>query len=124
MATKVPTTPTAGPDEATMTVTEFHRAAVAALAAEPDEFVLKDLAKQAQQLADMVGWANDVIDKDGSVSEAFLKLQAQARSQYEATSDPNIATLHDALGDLIAAVYRHDDDLTPSSADDDGSVEI
>jgi len=107
-----------------MTVTEFHQAAVAALAAEPDEVILKDLAKQAQQLADMVGWANGVIDQDGSVSEAFLKLQAQARSQYETSGDQNVAIFHDALGDLLAAVFRHDEDLTPSSVDDDGSVEM
>ena len=55
---------------------------VAALAAEPDELILKDLAKQAQQLADMVGWANDVIDKDGSVSEAFLKLRARCETPW------------------------------------------
>jgi len=107
-----------------MTVTEFHRAAVAALATEPDEVILKELAKQAQQLADMVGWAHGKIDKDGSVSAAFLKLQSQARSHYEASNDQNIAILHDALGDLLAAVGRHDEDLTTSTVEDDGSAEM
>jgi hypothetical protein len=107
-----------------MTITEFHRMAVAALAAEPDKVILKDLAKQAQQLSDMVGWADGVIDRDGRVSEAFLQLQAQARLQHEATSDENVAILHDSLGDLLAAIFRHDEDLTPSSNAGDDGVDI
>ncbi len=95
-----------------------------ALAAEPDEAVLTDLAKHAQQLADMVGWADGIIDKHGRVSEAFIQLQAQARSQHEATGDENVAILHDALGDLLAAIFRHDEDLMPSSNDDNASIEM
>ena len=122
MATKALT---ARPTEVmTTTVTEFHRMAVAALAAEPDELILKDLAKQAQQLADMVGWADGIIDKDGRVSEAFIQLQAQARLQHETTGDQNVAILHDALGDLLAAIFRHDEDLIPSSYEDDDSAEL
>ncbi len=84
--------------------------------------ILKDLAKHAQQLADMVGWANGVIDKEGRVSEAFIQLQAQARSQHEATGDENVATLHDALGGLLAAIFQHDEDLMPSSNDDSDEI--
>lgn len=98
--------------------------AVAALAADPDEVILKDLAKQALQLSDMVGWADGIIDKDGRVSGAFLQLQAQARSQHDATGDGSVAILHDALGDLLAAIFRHDEDLMPASSDDDDSVEM
>ena len=98
--------------------------AVAALAAEPDEAILIDLAKHAQQLSDMVGWADGIIDKDGRVSEAFIQLQAQARSQHEATGDENVAILHDALGGLLAAIFQHDEDLMPSSNNDDDSVEM
>lgn len=93
--------------------------AVTALAAEPDEVILIELAKQAQQLSDMVGWADGLIDKEGRVSEAFIKLQAQARTQHEVTGDKNVAIFHDALGGLLAAIFRHDDDLIPSSDDDD-----
>ncbi len=106
-----------------MTVTDFHRAALAALAAEPNEIVFKELAKQAEQLADMVGWADGIIDKDGKVSDAFMQLQTQARSRYEATGDENIAILHDALGILLAAVFQHDEDLKPSSSNDGDNVE-
>ncbi len=107
-----------------MTITEFHRKAVAALATEPAEAVLIDLSKQAQELSDMVGWADGIIDKEGRVSEAFFKLQAQARTQHEATGDQNLAIFHDALGDLLAAVFRHDEDLTPSSNAGDDGVDI
>ena len=98
--------------------------AVAALATSPDEAILKDLAKQAQLLSDMVGWADGIIDKEGRVSEAFFQLQAQARTQHEATGDQSVAIFHDALGDLLAAIYRHDEDLTPSSNDNDESVDM
>ncbi len=105
-----------------MTVTEFHQAATAALAVAPNEDVLIGLAKQAQELGDMVGWAEGIIDQDGRVSEAFFQLQEKAKSQHENTGDKNVAILHDAIGDLLAAIYRHDEDVTPSSNDDDDSV--
>ena len=102
-----------------MTISEYHRLVVEALAAEPDEVVLIELAKQAQQLSDMVGWADGVIDKEGRVSDAFTRLQAQARAKHEATGDNNIAILHDAMDGLLVAIFRHDEDLTPSTGDDD-----
>lgn len=107
-----------------MTVNEFHRAAVAALAKEPDMVVLKNLAKQAEQLADMVGWADGVIDKNGSVSDAFIQLQAQARLRHESSGDENLAIFHDALGNLVAAIFQHDEDLRPSSSHDDDNIEM
>jgi len=107
-----------------MTISEFHRLAMAALAAEPDETVLIDLAKEAQQLSDMVGWADGIIDQEGRVTEALDGLRAQARAQHEASSDNSVAILHDALGNLLAAIYQHDEDLTSSSDTDDGGVNI
>jgi hypothetical protein len=107
-----------------MTISEFHRLAMAALAAEPDETVLIDLAKEAQQLSDMVGWADGIIDQEGRVTEALDGLRAQARAQHEAGSDNSVAILHDALGNLLAAIYQHDEDLTSSSDTDDGGVNI
>ncbi len=95
--------------------------AAEALAAEPDEESLIELAKEAQQLADMVSWAGGIIDKKGRVSEALFWLQKQAVKKHKATDDQNVAILHDAIGELIAAVYRHDEDLEPSSESDDDS---
>jgi len=106
-----------------MTISEYHRLVLEALAAEPDEVVLIKLAKQAQQLSDMVGWADGVIDKGGRVSEAFTQLQAQARSKHEAAGDKNIAILHDAINGLLVAIFRHDEDLRPST-DDDSDIAV
>ncbi|NOR40028.1 MAG: hypothetical protein GQ537_02310 [Gammaproteobacteria bacterium] len=104
-----------------MTITEFHQAVMEALAAEPDEETLQGLASQAQQLGDMVGWAGDIIDKEGRVSDAFRDLQARARTQHEATNDGNVAILHDAIDGLMVAILRHDEDLKPSTDSDDDS---
>jgi hypothetical protein len=107
-----------------MNVTEFYREAIDAIAAEPDEVNLKELSKQAEKLADMVGWADGVIDKDGQVSKAFILLQEQTRSRHKTTGDENLAILHDALGNLLAAIIRHDDDLRPSTNNDDDNMEM
>jgi len=104
-----------------MTITEFHQAVMNALAAEPDEEILQDLAGEAQQLGDMVGWADDIIDQDERVSDAFHDLQARAKAQHEATKDDNVAILHDAIGALMVAILQHDDDLKPSTDTDDDS---
>jgi len=107
-----------------MNISKLHSDARAALAGEPDPAILMDLVKQAQQLSDMVGWADGIIDRDGRVSEAFIQLQAQARKQHETTGDENVAIFHDALGDLLAAIFRHDEDVMPSAKDADDSVDI
>ena len=101
-----------------MTISEYHRRVMEALNAEPDEVVMIELAKQAQQLSDMVGWADGVIDKNGRVSQAFTRLQAQARSIHEATGDQNIAILHDAMDGLLVAIFRHDENFGLSPDDD------
>jgi hypothetical protein len=94
---------------------------MAALATEPDEETLQGLTGEAQQLADMVGWADDIIDKDCRVSDAFMDLQARARARHEVSNDGNVAILHDVLGELMAAILKHDEDLRPSSDSDDDS---
>ncbi len=104
-----------------MTITEFHQAVMAALAVPPNEEILQDLGGQARQLADMVGWADDIINKEDRVSDAFHDLQVRARAQHDATKDDNVAILHDAIGELMVAILRHDEDLDPSADIDDDS---
>ena len=104
-----------------MTITEFHQAVMAALAAEPDKEILQDLTDEALQLADMVGWADDVIDKDDRVSDAFLDLQRRAKNYHDACKHEGVAVLHDAIGNLMVAIIRHDEDLEPSTEVDDDS---
>ncbi len=96
---------------------------MAALATEPDEEILQDLTGEAQKIADMVGWADDIIDKDDRVSDAFIDLQTRAKTYYEACKHEDVAVLHDAIGDLMVAIIKHDIDLTPSTdVDDDSGV--
>ena len=106
-----------------MTITEFHQAVMAALAVEPDKQVLEDLAGEAQQLSDMVGWADDIIDKDERVSDAFWDLQKRAKAYYDACKYEEVAVLHDRIGDLMVCIIKHDEDLVPSTdVDDDSGV--
>ena len=105
-----------------MTIVEFHQAAMEALVGEPDNTVLMDIIKKAQELGDMVGWADSIIDKDGKVSEAFAVLKDRARAQHEKTGNQHFAILHDAVSDLLSSIYKHDDDLTPSTFDDNDNT--
>jgi hypothetical protein len=105
-----------------MTISEFHQTAMEALVGDPDNIVLMDLIKQAHELADMVGWADSVIDQEGKISDAFTVLKDRARAKHESTSNKNVATLHDTINDLLSAIYRHDDDLTPSTFADNSDT--
>ncbi|MBE8190372.1 MAG: hypothetical protein HAW58_05900 [Candidatus Thioglobus sp.] len=106
-----------------MTITNFHQRAMQALSAAPDNTVLTNLIKQAHELTDMTGWADSIIDKEYKVSDAFAALKDKAKAQYESTDNKNIAILHDAINDLLSAIYKHDTDLTPSTfADNDDTV--
>jgi len=105
-----------------MTITEFHQATMEALKNDPNEKILMDLTKQASELCDMVSWADSIIDKDGRVSEAFDHLKSLARAQHAATNNKHVAVLHDAISDLLSAIYKHDDDLTPSKYENDDST--
>ena len=104
-----------------MTITEFHQAVVAALSVEPETEILQDLAGEAQHLADQVGWADGIINKDDRVSDALTALQTRAKTYYQACKHEDVAILHDAIGDIMVAVVKHDTDLTPSTDGDDDS---
>jgi hypothetical protein len=73
-------------------------------------------------MADMTGWATGPIDPQGKIAAAFELLKLQARRRFEETQSPEVAELHDALGDLLIAIATHDDDLNPdgiSASEDD-----
>ena len=105
-----------------MTITEFHRAAMDALKNDPNPIILQDLTKQAKELCDMVSWAESVIDKEDKVSDAFDHLKSLAQAQFEATKNQHVAVFHDAISDLLSAIYKHDNDLTPSKVENDDSM--
>ena len=94
---------------------------MAALATEPDTEVLQGLSGEARAIADMVGWADDIIDKDDRVTDAFTDLQTRTKKYYEACKNEDVAILHDAIGDLMIAIVKHDIDLDPSTDSDDDS---
>ena len=104
-----------------MTISEFHQAVMAALAVEPNKDILQDLSGEAQALSDMTGWADDIIDKDDRVFDALTDLQSRAKRYFEACKHEDVAVLHDAIGNLIVAIIRHDEDLTPSTDGDEDS---
>lgn len=107
-----------------MNITTLHAEARAALSGEPDKYELRRLANMAGYIAEMVGWAPGVIDQDGRVKRAFGELMAVARQRFQAEQSPDVATLHDALADLIDAIARHDRDLTPTGHEDEDTVDL
>ena len=96
-----------------MNLSELHASISQALAQAPGDAPLHGLAIEAERMADMTGWAIGPIDPQGRIAAAFELLKLQARGRYEETQRPEVAELHDALGDLINAIASHDDDLNP-----------
>ena len=98
-----------------MTLNELYREMNAALEGSVDAATIDRLTTETARYASTVGWAEGVIDKDGRIVEAFDKLRMAALTRFEKTRDPNIAALHDALAKLVLAVSTHDEDIDPSS---------
>ncbi len=74
------------------------------------------LAREAERLADMVGWAIGPIDRGGQLLERLAALQDDLRLRHAQTSEPALALLHNALTELGRAIARHDEQLDASSA--------
>lgn len=102
-----------------MTLNDLYRDMRAALEGAVDAAAIDRLTTEASRFASTVGWAAGVIDKDGRIAEAFDRLREMAQARFEKTRDSNIATLHDALADLILAIRTHDEDIDPSPDNDD-----
>lgn len=102
-----------------MTLNDLYLEMRAALEGAVDAAAIDRLTTEAARFASTVGWAEGVIDKDGRIVGAFDKLRDAALSRFEQTRDPNIATLHDALANLVLAVSTHDEEIDPSPDDED-----
>lgn len=115
----IPRTPTAGEGVGEihyydlMNLSELHASISKALAQVPGSAPLHGLAVEAERMADMTGWATGPIDPQGKIAAAFELLKLQIRMRFEETQSPEVAVLHDAIGDLLAAIAAHDDDLNP-----------
>ena len=105
-----------------MTLNELYRDMRAALQGSVDAAAIDRLTTEASRYAGTVGWAEGVIDKDGRIAEAFDSLREMARARFEKTRDSDIATLHDALADLLLAIRTHDEDLDPSLDNDEHDI--
>ncbi len=101
-----------------MTLNELHRDMRAALQNSVDAAEIDRLTSETARYASTVGWALGVIDKDGRIVRAFDSLREMAKARFEQTRDTDIATLHDALADLIVEIRTHDEDMDPLSDND------
>lgn len=102
-----------------MNLSELHASISKALAQAPDVAPLQGLTIEAARIADMTGWAIGPIDPRGHIAAAFELLKVQARVRFDESQNPELAQLHDALGDLLIAIASHDDDLIVRGNDDD-----
>lgn len=102
-----------------MTLNDLYRDMRTALDGSADAATIDQLTTEAARYADTVGWAEGVIDKDGRITEAFEKLRETALARFEQSHDRNIASLHDAMANLVLAIRTHDEDIDPSPDNDD-----
>lgn len=102
-----------------MTLNELYREMRIAMDTPIDAAQVDLLTKEADRFASTVSWAQGVIDKDGRITEAFDALREMAKAKFQQNRDPNIAALHDSIGDLILAIRNHDEDIDPSEDNED-----
>lgn len=102
-----------------MTLNELYRDMKAALEGTVDAAAIDRLTTEAGRYASTIGWAEGVVDKDGRIAEAFDGLREKAQARYEQAREGDIASLHDALADLVLAIRTHDEDIDPSPDNDD-----
>ena len=102
-----------------MTLNELCKAVNDALNDRPDGRRLRQLARNAGELASLTGWAPGAIDPQGRFAKICKDLEGRTRTLYERSAQQELAELHDALAELRETVARHDDDLKPSSEDDE-----
>lgn len=82
---------------------------------------IEALAREAESLADMVGWAGGAIDPTGDWLTRLAAVQDDLQARHAQTREEALAILNDALIRLGQAIARHDSDLEDSDgAGDDG----
>ncbi|MFN3868659.1 MAG: hypothetical protein ACK4MF_06300 [Hyphomicrobiaceae bacterium] len=79
----------------------------------------EELAREAQRLADMVGWATRPIDPGGQLLERLAGLQDGLAARHARSGEAHVMMLHDAFTDLGRAIARHDEHLDPNNAGGD-----
>lgn len=82
------------------------------------------LAREAENLADMVSWAQGPIDPQGQWLERLAKLQDDLMVQHDKTNDVALMVLNDTLMRLGRAIAQHDADLANGHAAEDDSEDF
>jgi hypothetical protein len=104
-----------------MQLSELLRAISAVAQTGGTPAVYEALGREAERLADMVGWANGAIDPSGQLLERLASLQDDLSVRHAQTQETTLMLLHDALTGLGRAIARHDEDLNRSAeGDEDG----
>ena len=99
-----------------MNLRQFHSDAMAALATGPDRRELERISEMASTLAEMVGWAPDIIDPHGEVCAVLERIRSSARQLYESKRRREVAIFHDSVAGLMDAISGHDRDLEPGKS--------
>ena len=81
------------------------------------------LAREAENFADMVGWAQGEIDPQGQLLDRLAQLQSDIQTRFTRTNELALTLLNDSLTRLGQAIARHDDDLTAGSDAEDHNEE-
>lgn len=104
-----------------MKLTELLRSASAVAETGGSAQQCEALAREAENLSDMVGWANGPIDPRGEWLARLATVQDDLQLRAIQTGDMAIAALNDSLTRLGRAIARHDGDLiADKTGDDDG----
>jgi len=86
---------------------------------DPQQETYLQLAQEAADLADMVGWAAGPIDSQGRFLARLEQMDDALRAKQGRSGGDHILALCGALVQLRSAIHRHDRDLGGSAADDD-----
>ena len=106
-----------------MNLRQFHSDAMAALTTEANRQELERISDMASDLAEMVGWAPDIIDPRGEVCAVLDRIRSSAGQLYETKGRREVAIFHDAVAGLMDAIAGHDRDLDPCIPRSDGIVD-
>jgi hypothetical protein len=102
-----------------MNLRRFHSDAMAALTTESNRQELERISEMASNLAEMVGWAPDIIDPRGEVCAVLERIRSSARQSYESEQRREVAIFHDSVAGLMDAISGHDRDLAPGKPGDE-----
>ena len=103
-----------------MKLPELLRAAAAVAQTGGDGKQHEAIAREAENLADMVSWAADPIDPTGEWLSRLAAVQDDLQRRYLQSRDGTLALLNDTLTRLGEAIAKHDSDLDANGSGDDG----